>query len=111
MSDIEQIGYGYCPRCGASGITRERRPNGNDRCANGHEYPSRNSVFLPGSAPSLEQQLATKDRQLKDLAKYAKAPKECYCDGKAMPHSKGWWDYCVHYEAHQLAKQLSDEQT
>ena len=32
--------YGYCPDCGAKGVTRERRPNGNDKCANGHTYPS-----------------------------------------------------------------------
>lgn len=36
--------YGFCPKCGAPGIMRERRPNGNDRCANGHEYPSREAV-------------------------------------------------------------------
>ena len=33
--------YGYCPKCGAPGRTRERRPNGNDLCENGHLYPSR----------------------------------------------------------------------
>jgi Zn finger protein HypA/HybF involved in hydrogenase expression len=33
--------YGYCPECGAKGVMRERRPNGNDKCANGHTYPSR----------------------------------------------------------------------
>jgi hypothetical protein len=32
--------YGYCPTCGAKGVMRERRPNGNDKCANGHTYPS-----------------------------------------------------------------------
>jgi ssDNA-binding Zn-finger/Zn-ribbon topoisomerase 1 len=32
--------YGYCPECGAKGVQRERRPNGNDKCANGHTYPS-----------------------------------------------------------------------
>ncbi len=32
--------YGYCPACGAKGVTRERRPNGNDKCTNGHTYPS-----------------------------------------------------------------------
>ncbi|KPK72264.1 MAG: hypothetical protein AMJ84_04570 [Acidithiobacillales bacterium SM23_46] len=32
--------YGYCPLCGAVGVSRERRPDGNDRCVNGHEYPS-----------------------------------------------------------------------
>ncbi len=27
--------YGFCPICGADGIDRERRPNGNDRCSAG----------------------------------------------------------------------------
>jgi hypothetical protein len=36
--------YGYCPRCGGLGRSRERRPNGNDRCENGHEYPSKDAV-------------------------------------------------------------------
>ncbi len=32
--------YGLCPICGANGELRERRPHGNDRCAQGHSYPS-----------------------------------------------------------------------
>ncbi|CAB4139710.1 hypothetical protein UFOVP352_42 [uncultured Caudovirales phage] len=32
--------YGHCPECGAKGVMRERRPNGNDKCANGHTYLS-----------------------------------------------------------------------
>lgn len=32
--------YGYCPHCLGKGISRERRPNGNDQCENGHVYPS-----------------------------------------------------------------------
>lgn len=36
--------YGYCPKCGSPGRIRERRPNGNDRCENGHTYPSREAV-------------------------------------------------------------------
>ena len=39
--------YGYCPWCGAAVASRERRPNGNDRCANGHTYPSADSVKDP----------------------------------------------------------------
>ena len=35
--------YGYCPRCGRPGVSRERRPDGNDRCEDGHTYPSRNA--------------------------------------------------------------------
>ena len=41
--------YGFCPECGAEGVTRERRPNGNDRCKNGHCYPSRNAVKEKGT--------------------------------------------------------------
>ena len=32
--------YGYCPKCGAKGVQRERRPDGNDKCVNGHTYLS-----------------------------------------------------------------------
>jgi hypothetical protein len=37
--------YGYCPQCGAKGVMRERRPNGTDKCANGHTYPSSTSTL------------------------------------------------------------------
>ncbi len=36
--------YGYCPVCKARGKSRERRPNGNDTCENGHIYPSKSSL-------------------------------------------------------------------
>lgn len=36
--------YGFCPICGKPGINRERRINGNDRCENGHTYPSKDSL-------------------------------------------------------------------
>lgn len=36
--------YGLCPECKAPGKARERRPNGNDICANGHSYPSKNAI-------------------------------------------------------------------
>lgn len=36
--------YGLCPVCTARGVMRERRPNGNDKCARGHEYPSANAI-------------------------------------------------------------------
>jgi len=32
--------YGYCPQCDAPGKIRERRPYGDDICANGHRYKS-----------------------------------------------------------------------
>lgn len=39
--------YGYCPECGGKGVMRERRPNGNDKCANGHTYPSCKATHPP----------------------------------------------------------------
>jgi predicted ATP-dependent serine protease len=36
--------YGKCPKCGAWGVMRERRPNGNDECENGCKYPSRDAI-------------------------------------------------------------------
>ena len=39
--------YGFCPKCGLPGAYRERRPNGNDRCEDGHVYPSRDAVIPP----------------------------------------------------------------
>ena len=44
-------GYGFCPECGAPGVSRERRPNGDDRCANGHIYPSAVSTPTPIKTP------------------------------------------------------------
>lgn len=51
--------YGFCPQCGAKGVNRERRPNCNDRCVNGHEYPSADAVthpFNPTPATAAETQ-------------------------------------------------------
>lgn len=41
MADLP---YGRCPKCLARGSHRERRPNGNDMCVNGHVYPSRDAI-------------------------------------------------------------------
>lgn len=40
----DAVPYGYCPKCGARGKLRERRPNGNDMCENKCVYPSRDAV-------------------------------------------------------------------
>jgi hypothetical protein len=42
-SEID-IGYGFCPICGSPGISRERRPNGNDLCRKGHKYLSSSAI-------------------------------------------------------------------
>jgi len=39
--------YGYCPECGEKGVMRERRPDGNDKCAKGHTYPSSKATTAP----------------------------------------------------------------
>lgn len=39
--------YGYCPICNAPGEIRERRIDGNDKCKNGHCYPSRDAKTIP----------------------------------------------------------------
>lgn len=36
--------YGTCPICGAPGVHRERRVNGDDWCAGGHVYPSADAI-------------------------------------------------------------------
>lgn len=53
----QSFSYGCCPQCGADGAMRERRLNGNDTCANGHVYPSRDAVqkasqYRPVEVPS-----------------------------------------------------------
>lgn len=40
LSEDVKAPYGLCPICGFPGYSRERRPDGNDRCMKGHEYPS-----------------------------------------------------------------------
>lgn len=42
-----ELWYGRCPQCGARGHLRERRPNGNDTCVNGHVYPSASAIVGP----------------------------------------------------------------
>lgn len=63
------MSYGKCPYCGAPGITRERRLNGDDRCMNGHIYPSRCAItdenFVVPSLTYLRQRI---DALQSDLA-------------------------------------------
>lgn len=37
---MANLPYGTCPQCGSPGVSREKRPNGNDKCEKGHMYPS-----------------------------------------------------------------------
>jgi hypothetical protein len=45
MSSKAPYVYGFCPQCGGEGLWRERRPNGDDGCVNGHVYPSKEAVM------------------------------------------------------------------
>lgn len=53
------MSYGYCPLCCAPGVSRERRPHGNDVCENGHTYASAVALSVPRvSHSNLEKQIA-----------------------------------------------------
>jgi len=68
--------YGYCPKCGAPGVSRERRVHGNDLCERGHEYPSTTS-----RAASSREQLGHVIRAVLD-----EMATEAFCDLK--PHKR-----------------------
>lgn len=51
QGDEKRIPYGYCPVCGAIGLYRERRPDGDDVCANGHTYKSSSALKFPHQPP------------------------------------------------------------
>lgn len=57
--------YGFCPICGAKGHSRERRPNGNDKCEAGHTYPSKDAVLNDKSIDDGSHKFNT--QQLEDL--------------------------------------------
>ena len=54
--------YGSCPLCYSPGYSRERRPNGNDRCIRGHTYPS--AQALPSKAPEAKAPEAVESKAL-----------------------------------------------
>jgi ssDNA-binding Zn-finger/Zn-ribbon topoisomerase 1 len=55
----ESSPYGKCPECGAPGVSRERRPGGNDTCANGHTYPSRDAIKAERNTDEVEATVAS----------------------------------------------------
>ena len=66
--------YGYCPKCGAKGVMRERRPNGNDTCANGHVYPSSEFTYRPLATNAQPTQAPLTDEQIKGIYEDCDAP-------------------------------------
>lgn len=51
--------YGYCPVCGSEIASRERRPDGNDICDEGHKFPSKDAISDKGECllPIVRQRL------------------------------------------------------
>lgn len=66
--------YGYCPECGGAGVMRERRPNGDDKCTNGHKYPSAKALAEP---PLQVEQPAQPPASPEELAKLGWQSIEC----------------------------------
>jgi len=61
---VEFDGYGYCPRCGGAGRSRERRPDGNDMCVDGHTYPSAQALMAPPLKEVTEHKFSEGDKVL-----------------------------------------------
>jgi len=47
QKEVPKDEYGYCPKCGAPGVLRERRPHGDDICRFNHKYPSKDALDTP----------------------------------------------------------------
>ena len=69
--------YGYCPECGGAGVMRERRPNGDDKCTNGHKYPSSKAL---AEQPAQHEPVAwmTQARNFVHLMEFTEAEAKLY---------------------------------
>jgi hypothetical protein len=56
----ENSPYGKCPICGANGVQREKRPNGDDMCERGHKYPSKDAVMPVDASKPLKMYILVK---------------------------------------------------
>lgn len=45
VEDRPENPYGRCPHCDAPGVEKDRSPDGNTKCENGHVYPSKAAVY------------------------------------------------------------------
>lgn len=81
--------YGYCPVCGGLGRSRERRPNGDDRCENGHVYPSSQALTTTLKAVSTKH-----DRLQERLTMIERANVDRWQDGYAAAERQiaSWLD-------------------
>jgi len=75
--------YGYCPECGGAGVMRERRPNGDDKCTNGHKYPSSKAL----AEQPAQQPVAWSPRL--DYSGYA--DKRVWANGKPKQEDIEYW--------------------
>ena len=75
----DETPYGFCPICGAPGLSRERRPNGNDHCAKGCTYPSKDAVRASDYIPPVNVQIEDLKTQLKEAWKEIEQLKKELC--------------------------------
>lgn len=75
--------YGYCPKCGAPGMDRERRPNGNDTCYAGHQYPNKDAISLQ-QAQALAHKLANPEKPIDYRTEI---------DSEVLDNLKDWRDH------------------
>lgn len=79
--------YGYCPECGAPGVMRERRPDGDDKCSNGHQYPSRTAHASLTTQPAAQATHDEDETTLRDVDPKADA---FLADQQATPEPVRW---------------------
>lgn len=84
---LSKLAYGRCPHCGADGKTRERRPDGNDTCANGHVYPSRLAV----AAGAKHGPASIDPHSCKNVCPSCGKVKQCSCE---VPKTATTHDLC-----------------
>ena len=84
-------GYGVCPRCGAPGVSRERRIDGNDMCSNRHTYPSKEAIEMSRSDTVDKAYMEAINRGDEEMAQRLVDEWQAH---RSMPEdeSEKWWD-------------------
>jgi hypothetical protein len=88
----EMNGYGRCPHCGAMVMERERRPDGNDTCQEGHVFPSASTLTSLAAKPNAEF-----EQLMADSATYVAELRADLC--KMLPDLKVNKESCEAYIA------------
>lgn len=84
--------YGYCPECGAAGVAREKRVDGNTICANHHTCPSAEYRSDP-SALRLEAEVIPKEDRQPEVSLNAGAELEEKHAQAAATHEELFGDF------------------